>query len=610
MAIAWLMACVLSVSAHGLTVRLAPDQPLPMAYVDEPLVVELIHDRDTTVAVTLEATGPGAAGVTVQWEAVRLNANAPRWLVAEDFPKTLGLYRVTVTVEDMDSVTGTVCRVERATQLRDVSAYAMASTNTIGEVRALRALPVPMIQLDSGAEDVNTLMESALAQGMALSMKVDADFDGIEAGALEALARIASGRTDLWELDGAHFTGRFIQYAQTIRQLDEDARIGASINTAEQLGTLIEDGGGAVLTDVVIRGKSVSLDAVRMAAERAGREGLRYTAAIPPTGEQPASAIEAVSRLASGYALVALPGGAVFEEGAFTDRFPEWSALLSNLEQATYIGPLPVAEGVQAHAFQVNDPGESAYRWRLVCWPAASDTVALPPLDGFETVTDGWNNPAESTANEEGIVVSASAWPVYLSGSGGSVVAAAACERTREAASAVAGFPAFDTALDATARDAVTAFTQCEPGASQREQFHHLLRAIVELEGAWHEGSAPMADALPLIAGLARLARAVATSEHESGVPFLDPLAETLSRCGEYQSLYITSTGFAKGGDGRGDWLLDEIGRLSAEAQQLSARRRAIEASAVAALAEWRARSLQTLSRKASPAPAQRPANE
>jgi hypothetical protein len=106
--------------------------------------------------------------------------------------------------------------------------------------------------------------------------------------------------------------------------------------------------------------------------------------------------------------------------------------------------------------------------------------------------------------------------------------------------------------------------------------------------------------AVRLMAGMSRLARGLAVVEHEAGDAFLEPLQETLARCGEYQSLYLTSTGGAADARERGDWLLEEVNALTAEARQLAKRGRTIEADAVAAIAEWRARALSHAS-KAKP---------
>lgn len=76
-------------------------------------------------------------------------------------------------------------------------------------------------------------------------------------------------------------------------------------------------------------------------------------------------------------------------------------------------------------------------------------------------------------------------------------------------------------------------------------------------------------------------------------MPFIELLQETIARCGEYQSQYLTGTGGATESHDRADWLSAEIARLTAEAKALADEGRSIEAVGLGSLAEWRARSLE-----------------
>src|SRR5690606_1315463 len=92
---------------------------------------------------------------------------------------------------------------------------------------------------------------------------------------------------------------------------------------------------------------------------------------------------------------------------------------------------------------------------------------------------------------------------------------------------------------------------------------------------------------------LADLARTLCRLEGAREASFLEPLADTLARCEEYQSLYLTGVTTTPQARLRGDWLVQEVRRLMDEAETLAAANAKIEADAVAALAEWRARGLE-----------------
>jgi len=119
------------------------------------------------------------------------------------------------------------------------------------------------------------------------------------------------------------------------------------------------------------------------------------------------------------------------------------------------------------------------------------------------------------------------------------------------------------------------------------------LKLFPRLEELWHTGAVSRSVAAPAMATLSRLARALCVIEQEKGEPFVEPLQKTLANCGQFQSLYLTSSAGASGARERPEWLMDEVGRLMAQAERLAAEGRPIEAGGVATLAEWRARGLE-----------------
>jgi hypothetical protein len=134
----------------------------------------------------------------------------------------------------------------------------------------------------------------------------------------------------------------------------------------------------------------------------------------------------------------------------------------------------------------------------------------------------------------------------------------------------------------------------------KRADFLNLLQMFPYLETQWHAGPIPRSIAVPALARLARAARSLCVVEHERGEPFVEPLQSTLAACGQYQSRYLTGSAGPDDGHERPDWLLDEVSRLMGEAETLAGEGRSIEASAVGAVAEWRAQALE-ISAKAEP---------
>src|SRR5690606_33479883 len=114
-----------------------------------------------------------------------------------------------------------------------------------------------------------------------------------------------------------------------------------------------------------------------------------------------------------------------------------------------------------------------------------------------------------------------------------------------------------------------------------------LLRAFPEIEGRWHGGQLPRPVAVAAMARLADLSRTLCRLEAAREASFLEPLGDTLARCEEYQSVYLTGATTTPQARARGDWLVQEVRRLMDEAEALADDGEKIEASAVATLAEW-----------------------
>jgi hypothetical protein len=133
-----------------------------------------------------------------------------------------------------------------------------------------------------------------------------------------------------------------------------------------------------------------------------------------------------------------------------------------------------------------------------------------------------------------------------------------------------------------------------------------LLRAFPSIEEQWHAGKTPRSIAVPAMARLARIIRHLCVMEQEAGDPFIELLQDTLGKCSDYQSAYLTGCGGGGTEQERGDWLLGEVSRLMENAEALARDERPIEAAAAAALAEWRARSLE-FAAKAAPLSSREP---
>ncbi len=359
----------------------------------------------------------------------------------------------------------------------------------------------------------------------------------------------------------------------------------------------LEQGSAAVLQGAVLeRADDVhaQMEAIRALATLAGYEDwpiyVSYrTAPESAAGTGDETAKRLISTLASGAVEVAFPLETVLR-GELREPAVCLSGLTHRYVASRYRERMNAGAHVESILFR--DGG----RWLLALWSANGAREASLDLTEATDLkwTDVLNNPLDLPDGEKGAL----RLPVdervrLLSGSGGVFLGRAALTRTQFLTKQFTGNEAFNTHLPAALMEIVGLFAQQAGGASSRPNFLAMVRSFPSLERDWHEGALPESVAVPAIAQLARIAREICTVEQQSGLPFLDPLQDTLARCNEYQSLYLTSSAGTGATCERGDWILDETRRLVEEAQKLADADRRIEAAAVATLAEWRARSLE-----------------
>jgi hypothetical protein len=185
-----------------------------------------------------------------------------------------------------------------------------------------------------------------------------------------------------------------------------------------------------------------------------------------------------------------------------------------------------------------------------------------------------------------------SAMPTYLRGEGGPVIVSAAEQEIQRRAQDFVEDATFQQYL--TQAHAVVSRLSGDSPTINRAIFLEVIRLFPPLERGWVRGEMPRNVVVPALKNLAHIARALCVLEQSRQEPFLEPLSDTLRRCEAYQSQYLTGSAAAAAG-GRGEWLMTEIQRYMDEATALAAVGRRIEASALASLAEWRARALEHL---------------
>ncbi|MCF6285228.1 MAG: hypothetical protein L3K26_08560, partial [Candidatus Hydrogenedentes bacterium] len=322
-----------------------------------------------------------------------------------------------------------------------------------------------------------------------------------------------------------------------------------------------------------------------------GLHGITLDATLPP------STIETPHRLlplffdyaASGAQATAIPVALIYADGTLQPGLSHINGLMHRIAHGPYAGPITQPGSTRARVFSTGK------RWLTVAWRTDDiSTVELPWSDKHPfSLLDAWGNGLESSPGESNWVYTLPRNFLYITGLGGPVLRTALVNRARTyarlAIEDVRLRPAWTDAL----WDTLNTIAADPADVSSRVQFFALLRAFPEIEERWHAGHLTRPAATIALTRLAALARTLCQLEAALGASFLEPLQDTLARCEEFQSAYLTGSTTTTQARIRGDWLVAEVRHLMDEADALAQVDRRIEADAVAALAEWRARALE-----------------
>ncbi|MBI4556375.1 MAG: hypothetical protein HY706_02215 [Candidatus Hydrogenedentes bacterium] len=605
-----LLALAWTLSVSGVEVSVAPDQPVPHVYVDEPLIIEFksTTESNQTVICQAEFARDQQSPTVINLGEIPLRAHAVYWHAVEGLPTDHGRYTISFRVNSNGATTEhrqTFCRIDRPDGVSGVPLAVQVAALDAKALQALQGLPSHRVRLRGDAASIEEQLRQARGAGFHVIMALDTGHLENPATAAQSLVQRVGDGVSRWDLDPADSFDKLAVVVKAIRETGSRAPVNLVVGDSENLSSLLQKGAGQYIQGCVYQPEPAARDrlpTVRAAAERAGYEGLPISA-IPTV---PAAAAADLGRQVTKQILRDFAAGAVeiladmpllFDAGEFKEGYVYCSALMHRLDRAVFMGEMEVTPPVTALVFR------AGAKWIMALWideGAKEITLNLGKVTDL-ALTDALNNALPTPQrSQEAVTLVVTPEPLYLSGRGGSVPGQAACRRARREAQAFAENADYQKRLPPEMIDLVKKIVSGAPAKLDHLDFFALLRALPDLEGQWHAGRLPRGTAAPALASLARIARALCVCEEERAEPFIEPLKETLARCSEYQSKYVTSSGNSAGVHERGDWLLSEVHRLTAEAELVAENGMNIEAAAVAALAEWRARGLE-FAAKAAP---------
>lgn len=589
---------ILAASA-AVQVHVAPDQPIPHVYIDDPLIIELKSDADVTANVVLEISAVHLdAPVTVALEGIRLRAHSAYWWAVREIPAERGRYAMRVSIDaegERLSRQASYCRIDRPVSGMALPVGAHLETSNHQALLALRSAAVSWVRVDASEPEASARLDMARSCGLRAVLRVNARSLGDYGAEAEVLAETFNGRVDRWEIDPR---GDAVALAGVARGLNRGGVRGLPcvvVDRPETLAGLLTVGAGRFMGGIVLEQPLPSEDAVpalRTAAEIAGYENMPLYTSLGASSALPEMAPfirQMMLHQAYGVSQTELPSSLVFD-GELTTAYAHLNAVAHVLIGAHHAGTLEVPSSARAFVFRVGDG------WTVVAWTSGEPVDLTLPLSdaSIRDYRDAANTAFPVPPITDGnITISVSETPVLLSGRGGTLLLDVAWRAARGEAAVLAGIPEFQSSLPAEMVRVVTAIVAAEEPNPQRLDFFTLLQAFPVIERDWHAGTIARSVAVSALSSLSRLARSMALVEQEHGTPFLERFQDNLSRCDEHKSVYLTGSAASDEDRARGDWLLAEVDRLTERAKRLKAEGRPIEADAVVAMAVWRARSLE-----------------
>ena len=589
--------CCLAALA-SIEIELAPDQPLPAVYVVDPLIIELRSAEDTQAVVKVRAQAAHRADAYEGgYGPVPLHAGGSHWHALKDLPAERGYYTAQVSVEAGGAVTEKTlhfCRMDRSAAPSTLPLYTAAPEDRRA-LLALSALGIRHLRFDASQPELEQRLTQTARAGFKAVLFLDTATMENAVERAQALAKDFGASLARWEIDAHDDAERLTAISKAIRSAGCVAPISSASASPAAFQALMERQAGRAASGTVLFSDApaeADLAAIRRAAEEAGHEGWEIQVlgrGVSGEASGPRLVQQLLRNLANGVSQTGFDTALVID-GEIGESFSYLNGLARRLSGTAFCGVLDVSDDLTGPVFEKGDA------WMLALWKEGTALEAVIPLGAAHDLrlTDAFNNPIPiENPSQESLTISVDALPKYLSGVGGSVPGRAARNRVRQLAADFSGNPEFQKRLPQELMATVAAVASKPGGDTGRDQFLNLVRNFPGLEQQWHAGQLPRPVAVPAIACLARLVRALCTVEEDRGQPFLDPLQDTLARCKEFQSSYLTGSGGSETAHERGDWLLDEIRGLLDEAESLSTSGAKIEAAAVATLAEWRARSLE-----------------
>lgn len=587
---------------------LAPDQPLAFIYVDDPLILEFSSQVDAHVEGKLffRSSADQEQSETTM-ERIFIHGGTEYWYAVHSAPEERGLFfleaELTVNGEPL-RFEKRYCRIDRPSDLTALPIVAHCGSDASEcPVVAMRNTGVNTLRVDANNEALAEIATKAAAEEIHLLLAVAASE---MAETLEAIQPVLQSHCEhifRFEVICDQGSAECPKYTDMLRETGCPAGISLVVNDAAAFAAVMGQCSDYPLRHVTLTGdewpRSSDVQRIRQMAVQQGLEGLSVHVACPswhPKSEQ--SYAEFLRFFfqykAAGAGTLGINASLIADDVGTLEMMVWLNGLSLRFKAGNYVGTLT---GDGDRSVMLFRTGAS---WLAVVFGSDKKTDDLGlSVDGALNLelTDALGNPLEIPEVKEGkLALQAGTMPLYLTGDGGVILGDAALQRVAQLSKDFLGRKQMTDALPSELVQLVKTIGEEPKGSGCRLRFMELLRYLPALEEHLCFSTLPKQTAIPALMMIIDLARALAVIEEDRAELFVEPLADTMSKTEELQSLYLTSSSGSSRTRERGDWILSEVRKLLEEAETLEKTGRKIEATALAQIAYWRAQCLKPAS--------------
>ncbi len=587
-ALAVMGLCLLS--AFEITV--SPDQPLPYSYLDDPLIVEVRSDTPCVADIELTATPDydAQAPITLRLEEVNLGPKISRWCALKNLPTIRGPWSVSmnITVADVtETLTSTGFRIDRPMEDLPYTLSAYGDSLDRNALLALHGIAIDTVRIPVTHPDLSVLLDTLRTLNMHAIVVLTASPEHVRAASAisESYCDVLAG----WALRPGKSAASTANILETFRGLACQKPFRLLFSEPVPVDAALER--ATLGHHLIVAESPEAFGTLHESLLEHGLDAARLEATIPAeTIQSPDQFLPLIFEfMAQGAASLSFPVELVYAQDTLQPGLSQLNGLIHRISPGTYAGRIPQPGTTRTQIFAAGN------HWRAVSWRTDDTSTIELPWSGAHpfSLMDAWGNSLESKSGEKVWTHPLSNNFLYITGLGGPVLKATLVSRAKREVKEVLDDASLNPAWSEALRKTLTTIAADPADVSSRVQFFALLRAFPEIEERWHAGQLTKPIATTALARLGKLARTLCQLEAALGASFLEPLQDTLARCEEFVSAYLTGATLTPQARERGDWLVAEVRRLMDESEALAHADWRIEADAVAALAEWRARALE-----------------